>query len=174
MLSAMEAANFFVTIFKDTDDGITNLKLQKLLYYAQGTSYQRFGTPLFDDEIEAWENGPVVNVVYQKYKRFSNQPIRESEEISVAANIEQLLIDVAREYGKYATWTLVDMTHKDGTPWKDYYIEGESHVIIPKKAINKYFREKEEKVNSFDWDMYIDNSTIVDLTAGNSVSVKEW
>ncbi len=174
MLSAIDTASFLITLFKDTEDGITNLKLQKLLYYAQGLSFQRFGCPLFDDEIEAWENGPVVNNVYQKYKSYSRRPIRKAEIVDVSVDMERLLIDVAREYGKYATWKLVDMTHKEGTPWADYYVEGEKHVIIPKNAIKKYFTEKENKVESFDWDAFIANSEVVDLTAGNCISEEEW
>ena len=111
------------------------MKLQKLLYFAQGISFQRFDAALFPDEIEAWDFGPVVNNVYQKYKSYDREPIRDSEDIPVSADEESLLLDVAREYGKYTTWTLVDMTHKKGSPWAECYIEGQNHTVIPQSTI---------------------------------------
>ena len=46
---------------------LTNLKLQKLLYYQQGYHLAVFGTPLFDEQVEAWMYGPVVPCVYDEF-----------------------------------------------------------------------------------------------------------
>ena len=43
---------------------VTNLKLQKTLYYVQGYYLARFGKPLFADEIVNWAYGPVVPEAY--------------------------------------------------------------------------------------------------------------
>ena len=51
-------------------DGISNLKLQKLLYYAQGCTLALKNAPLFDDPIVAWQHGPVVESIYHKYKSY--------------------------------------------------------------------------------------------------------
>jgi uncharacterized phage-associated protein len=48
----------------DSEELISNMKLQKLLYYQQGFHLAYFGTPLFDEEIETWMYGPVVPAVY--------------------------------------------------------------------------------------------------------------
>ena len=65
MHTALDVAKWFLTynkIMMDSDGAeyISNLKLQKLLYYAQGTFLAVTGFPLFDDAIEAWTHGPVV------------------------------------------------------------------------------------------------------------------
>ena len=44
---------------------MSNLKLQKMLYYEQGFHLAAFDTPLFDENIEAWMFGPVVPEVYE-------------------------------------------------------------------------------------------------------------
>ena len=56
-------------------DTISNLKLQKMLYYMQGFHLAFFDTPLFDDEIYAWQYGPVVPSVYNEYKRYNAKAI---------------------------------------------------------------------------------------------------
>ena len=49
-------------------EGITNLKLQKVLYFVQAYYLAKLNRPLFPDNIEAWEYGPVIPSVYRKYK----------------------------------------------------------------------------------------------------------
>jgi len=49
-------------------DRITPLKLQKLLYYAQGYAPAALGRPLFDELIKAWEPGPVCISIYRRFK----------------------------------------------------------------------------------------------------------
>jgi len=58
-------------------DFISNLKLQKLLYYAQGIHLALYGKPLFNDPIEAWQYGPVVDSVYQTYKTNGSDAIKK-------------------------------------------------------------------------------------------------
>ena len=81
MPTVFDVANYFIVATKReresglSDDLITNLKLQKLVYYAQGFSLAMNGEPLFDALIEAWEHGPVCPILYKKYKTYANQPI---------------------------------------------------------------------------------------------------
>lgn len=49
---------------------LTNLKLQKLLYYQQGFHLANFGTPLFKEDIEAWMYGPVVPCIYDHFREY--------------------------------------------------------------------------------------------------------
>ena len=76
MLSAQDVAKYFLTLVsEDEGDFLTNLKLQKLLYYAQGFSVAMLGSPLFSDKIEAWTYGPAVPNVYRTYKQYQNGPL---------------------------------------------------------------------------------------------------
>ena len=62
MVHAIDVARFFINIANTipTYDLMTNLRVNKLLYFAQGECLRRLGYPLFDDDIEAWTYGPVV------------------------------------------------------------------------------------------------------------------
>ncbi len=59
----------------EVGDNVSNLKLQKLLYYSQGFHLALFNRPLFEEDILAWEHGPVVREVYRRYSRFGSGAI---------------------------------------------------------------------------------------------------
>ena len=105
MLKAADVACFFIDIANRSEEGsMTNLQLNKLLYYAQGCSIQRTGMPLFPEVIEAWKHGPVVSDVYHTYKVCGKNPIESTgsadQTAEMSAETRDLLIDVYREYGK--------------------------------------------------------------------------
>ena len=68
----------------ENGDFMSNMKLQKMLYYQQGFHLAYYGTPLFDEEIEAWMYGPVVPCVYEHFKNYGRQGIDPGEEIGRA------------------------------------------------------------------------------------------
>lgn len=147
MRKAMDVANFLLELFKFDEERLTNLKLNKLLYYAQGCSYQRYGKPIFSDEIEAWQYGPVIPDVYKKFQPCGKNPIQDFDAVYDMTDDEKdLLIDVAREYGRFSGSGLVTMTHKKGTPWEITYKPQEKNIIIPKELIAKYFRGEESNL----------------------------
>lgn len=78
--TALHVAQYFISQSKISSPyAVTNLKLQKLLYYAQGFHLAVYGEPLFEEEIQAWAHGPVIPSVYNRLKRygyFSLDPTR--------------------------------------------------------------------------------------------------
>lgn len=119
---------------------ISNLKLQKLLYYAQGCFLAVTGLPLFEDDIVAWVHGPVVESVYHEYKANGSNgiPFDEDFDYTVFAQDEtSLLEEVYDVFGQYSAWKLRNMTHEE-TPWKATQL---GHVIS-RDLIKEYF-EKE-------------------------------
>ena len=121
------------------DELISNLKLQKLLYYAQGCVLAITGNPLFDDEIQAWEYGPVIPTIYQKYREIGKNGIEFNEQFDNSAidpSIAGVLEEVYHEFGQYSAWRLVAMTHEE-TPW----LETPKKAVISKESIQKYFLE---------------------------------
>ena len=64
MITARTAALYLLSKQDSEEPDISNLKLLKLLYYAQGTFLALYGRPLFNESIEAWLHGPVVPDVY--------------------------------------------------------------------------------------------------------------
>ena len=106
--------------FMDSDtEYITNLKLQKLLYYAQGMHLGYYDQKLFDDPVLAWNYGPVVKAVYEQYKcnnsegiRFFTPPVE-----NFTTEEEDTLQFTNDAFGQFSAWKLVDMTHEE-EPWK--------------------------------------------------------
>ncbi len=126
--------------FEEFNDGISNLKLQKLLFYIQKTSLSYNDEPFFDDAMEAWQYGPVVQTVYHHYKEYGSYNInvvelrdtlKEKESIEFE---KSLIIDfVWDKYNKYTAGALVDMTHADKA-WKENYIP-RLNIEIPIKSL---------------------------------------
>lgn len=116
---------------------ITPLKLQKLLYYIQGLSLCIFGKPAFTNKIYAWDYGPVVDEIYQKYKTKGKRPISTPKSINKICEGLSNIIDIVIEgYGKYNAFSLIDLTHQE-TPWKDTKKDKE----ITQDSIREYFNK---------------------------------
>ena len=99
-------------------DPITNLKLQKLLYYAQGWFLALHGRPLFDEPLRAWVRGPVVYEVWKNFKEFRWDPITMTmPKPSVSELARDHLEEVIEVYGDYSALTLERMTHNE-PPWR--------------------------------------------------------
>ena len=119
-------------------DSISNLKLQKLLYYAQGCYLAITDEPLFDENILAWKHGPVVYEVYQSYKKYGSNgiPDDELECVNVDAYTENILDQVYNVFGQYSAWGLRNMTHQE-RPW----IETDPNDVMKLNLIKEYFKE---------------------------------
>lgn len=137
--SAKEVAKFFLTLAEpDEGDAVTNLKLQKLCYYAQGFSLATLDRPMFGEAIEAWEHGPVVPDVYHEYKRFGSERIPEPKDVDLnvfSPEERELLVEVWNVYGQFSAWKLRNMTH-DEPPWKDT----ERGDVISHEKLRAFFR----------------------------------
>lgn len=141
---ALTIAKWFAAWAEGEDDELSNLKLQKLLYYAQGHHLARCGGPLFTDRIEAWSHGPVVPNVYRAFKKFGASPITlsRSDPFSwgdVDPGTTEFLSRVWNTYGGYSAGRLRNMTH-DEPPWRDNWRDdNEFGVIISDHDMQGYF-----------------------------------
>ena len=124
------------------DEYMTNLKLQKLLYYSQGCHLALENKPLFDCNIEAWKHGPVVQEVYEYYKHKGKCGIvdRENDLPNFETNEIALLNLIIKTFGKFSAWQLREMTHTE-SPWLDTYEEQVMNKVIPIEKIKKYFKD---------------------------------
>ena len=122
MITVFDVANYFLFLVDpDTEDCVTNLKLQKLCYYAQGLWLAKTRKRLFNDSLEAWAHGPVVGKLYHKYKKFGGTPLSVEQSFfdtypEIDNEIKNFLNDIYANYGQYSAWKLRDMTHQE-TPW---------------------------------------------------------
>lgn len=143
--TASQVAKWFLAHNRNAmnDEGaeyISNLKLQKLLYYAQGSFLAVTGDPLFNDDIVAWQHGPVVESIYHQYKSNGANGIifDEDFDFSVFSKEEnELLTEVYDTFGQYSAWKLRNMTHSE-SPW----LETPQNGIIPKEKIKEYFKQE--------------------------------
>jgi uncharacterized phage-associated protein len=118
-------------------EGITNLKLQKILYFAQAYFLAKLGKPLFSDPIEAWEYGPVVSSVYHSYKiKGSNPIISEIDQSSISVEDKEIIKKIWDTFGGYSASKLVDIAHAHN-PWKE--ANASSDKVISLKAIADYY-----------------------------------
>jgi uncharacterized phage-associated protein len=96
---------------------ISNLKLQKLLYYVQGWSLAIHEKPAFPEPIEAWVHGPVVPAIFHQYRHFRWNPISIPTEVLTLPKVEVSHIDaVLKVYGGLNAVQLEDLSHEE-TPW---------------------------------------------------------
>jgi uncharacterized phage-associated protein len=114
------------------------MKLQKILYYAQGAFLAVKEVPLFNDEIVAWEHGPVVLSVYDIYKEFGDMPIlTKYKKQSEFSEIDEKLLTVLYEkYNRYTASELRNMTHNE-SPWINAFPNG----TITQDAVKSFFSE---------------------------------
>lgn len=122
MIDCLNAARYF--IIRAYEDGMeaemTNMKVQKLLYYSQSLHLALYDEPLFDEEIQAWRYGPVCPPAYRFYSEFEAKqlPIPSKEFLlQVADDKKKLLEEIWEYFGSYHAYLLSDMTHLE-FPWK--------------------------------------------------------
>lgn len=122
------------------EDLMSNMKLQKMLYYQQGFHLAYFGTPLFDEEIEAWMHGPVVPSVYTFYEEHCRNGIMPDLNDDFMFNEQaeiNLFNQVLQVYGKYSACGLMNMTHNEA-PWQTTPT-GRGN-IISKSKLKEFFK----------------------------------
>jgi uncharacterized phage-associated protein len=122
MFSCLDIAQYFIA--KAYEDGrghsITNMKVQKLLYYTQSLHLALFDQALFPDEIQAWRYGPVCPRAYHFYSDFEAKqlPIPPKANLTeISTETIELLEEVWDYFGVHNAYTLSDMTHAE-FPWK--------------------------------------------------------
>lgn len=139
MNTCYDVANYFLAMQDDeAGDAITNMKLQKLVYYAQGFHLAILGRALFEEHIEAWVHGPVVRELYDKYKQYGSDRIPQPKNFNFkvfSKDSREVLDEVYKVLGQYSAWKLRSMTHNE-PPWKN---AKQPSGRISNKAMKKYF-----------------------------------
>lgn len=145
-----DVADFFLAFGNDKGEMITNLKLQKLVYYAQAWFLANFERPLFDEDFQAWVHGPVIPNLYDKYKGNGSSPIVESITLDAVKqkfpeDIFNFLNEVASVYMPHGAYELESMTHKEN-PWidarKGFEPDQACDVVIPKDSMQIYYGQR--------------------------------
>lgn len=147
---AQDIAKYVINYYHEKGIDITNLKLQKLLYYIQGECLadSSINGACFDDEIQAWKLGPVVPSVYFTYNIFMDNPIwlMPYDTIpKIDVKYRTVINRVLDKYQNYDPWKLVEQTHQE-EPWKNAYKNDTCYIVIPVEKIAAYFRRQRRDV----------------------------
>lgn len=145
MYNAVDVAKYVICYCKQHRHFVSNLKLQKILYFIQANFLVELQKPCFCEEIEAWDFGPVVPEVYKSYRMFgtANIPYLEKSEIfqSISEQDKKCMDEIIEKCSKYSTSELVAITQKQ-LPWMEAY-QKYYHNVISKDVIRNYFTDEE-------------------------------
>ncbi|SOD97113.1 Panacea domain-containing protein [Spirosoma fluviale] len=148
MFDAIYIANYFVNLGILKDAPVTHMKLQKMLYFANGLHLALTDNPLLKEEVEAWQYGPVVSSVYQRFKEWGSRPITSPQP---SGNIEPdkqtldvlgAVWDITKDIDpiKLANWT-----HLENSPWYTAFKKAgcttNCNAPIDNELTKKYFTE---------------------------------
>lgn len=118
---------------------ITNLKLQKLLYFVQAICLMVFGKKAFPEKILAWSYGPVINEVYQKYKQNHEREINSEMNVKkLSSGLNQIILEVVNSYGSMEAGRLIDFTHEED-PWLKTKLNEEIDINLIRNYFNKVY-----------------------------------
>lgn len=160
--TAAAVANEFLDLAAREGVPIDQMKLQKLVYYAQAWHLALKGGPLFDEDLEAWPWGPVVRNVYIQTKDFGRAPVTqkiaelqkvgadplnwrfETPEIA-DTDLKGFIRDVWDAHKRFSGVQLSNSAHARGEPWwiiKQRYGNLDQKPTIPVSLIDAVFKAK--------------------------------
>ena len=147
-ISPNDISDFILTECRERGEVLTNLKIQKLLYYAQAWYLADHDKSLFEEDFQAWIHGPVLPSQHRRFKSCEWRPILD--EISkpiLDKEIENHLIKIIDFFGEETAITLERMTHNEN-PWKDarkgIVQEASSNNTIKKESIKNFYKNLPE------------------------------
>ncbi|MCI1134799.1 DUF4065 domain-containing protein [Enterococcus gallinarum] len=154
MWNANEVANWFLVRHSSemqrdeaVDENLTQMKLHKLMYYAQGVFLALFSQRLFDEELLAWKHGSVVRSIYDRFQGqkeldtdINMDQMEDYENIALDDNSRMTLEAVYEQFASFSAGQLRNMTH-DETPWKEAWAKGEGTSPIDDNTIEEYFKD---------------------------------
>ena len=142
MYDALDVARHVINYERSQGRSVSNLRLQKLLYFVQAQFLVTTQRACFHDEMEAWDLGPVVPNVYHAYKAFGSASLPRS--LPAGSDIDfddsMLINRILDKCAHYSTTSLVSMTHRQ-KPWKDAY-ESRFDNTISLGAMRSFFGGK--------------------------------
>ncbi|HDZ4932911.1 DUF4065 domain-containing protein [Campylobacter jejuni] len=142
MVSALDLAKY---ILKKSNKELSNLELQKTLYFTELDYIKKFNKHLIKDEFEAWKYGPVSREVYCEYRNYGANSIDKPEQENLSSILDKDKLDVIdtaiNNCNQETYWDLVERSHKKGGAWEKSFKEDSKEIIkkelIKKEALNE-------------------------------------
>lgn len=142
-VTAHDVAKYIIADFHEAEDLITNMKVQKLLYYVQGWHLGLYKSPVFKEELQAWVHGPVQYEVYNQYREYRWNPIsHEVEKPDFEQSLVRHIDQVLATYGGETAYMLELMSHQED-PWMEarngLSADSPCNTVISNKTMNRFF-----------------------------------
>src|SRR5580698_3002223 len=147
MSKALEIAKLFIRLAAQEEEPefLTHLRVQKLLYYAQGWHLAMKGAPLFPEPLKAWKHGPVIREVYDHFRGHGFRAIPKSQGNStelIPAEAQDFVQSIWAGYRGFSALRLREMTHREA-PWmsarKGLKDDARSTAEITKASMREFF-----------------------------------
>lgn len=156
LYNVLDVCRYIVKYSDENNKWVSNLKLQKLLYFIQAMFLVNKDEPCFGEIIEAWEFGPVVPVAYYHFKRYGGLSIPEIEgtyciddgdevdklirfdDTVIKEDDKKMIRHIVKKLAPYSASFLVDVTHRQD-PWKNVYVPYMNNEIT-KESIREFFK----------------------------------
>ena len=141
----------YAFVKKGIDEGkfVTQMKLQKLVYFAQGYHLTKYNAPLIKESFQAGKYGPVVPEIYVDFKLYGSKLITDTASfIPSETDQKRYLLDNTAIDSIQYTWNVLkdysamalsNWTHQPQTPWSNVYNPAEKSTPISNNDIQKYF-----------------------------------
>jgi uncharacterized phage-associated protein len=143
----------YVFVKKGIDEGkfVTQMKLQKLVYFAQGYHLAKYHKSLIRENFQAWLYGPVIPEIYKDFKLYGSQLITDTAFYkpsdpekapylldAEAADTINYTWDVLKDF---SAMSLSNWTHQPNTPWANVYVPDRRSTPISNDDIKQYFNK---------------------------------
>lgn len=153
-------ANAFIERADAQGKKLTNMQLQKLVYFAHGWMLAAFGERLTEEDPQAWDNGPVYRDLWEHMRNLGKRPVSKKlspddtnpfislikdhkpaspYEANLSVEEQQILDAVWERYGNYGAFKMSDMTHQPGTPWDQVYYNHGRNAPITSELIEEHY-----------------------------------
>ena len=139
-MKALEVAKYIVNRGIDRNKPISNLQLQKILYFSNIDVIRECDKKLITDgQFEAWDYGPVLREVYNKFSHYgaTKLTIREEVEEKLDADVKKIVDKSVDIYIDKSPWELVRKSHQKNSAWYKSYKSGDKNIIS-----NEYIEEE--------------------------------
>lgn len=153
MTSAIAVAQAFLDLAAHEGLSLTNMKLQKLVFFAHGVHLAAYdGAPLIEDPIRAWDFGPVIPPLYEKLRRFGKGTVDPTiapteRTLDPEGTGFQAIRSVWEAYKNYDAWALSRITHQPGSPWSKVWSVCK-YNDIPNETIREYYQGRVTRKNA--------------------------
>ncbi len=136
--TALDIAKYIINHCVLDGCAISNLQLQKILYFVFGEYLRQTKLCLFDEKFLAWQYGPVVENVYEEYRWYGASKIYDTYDIKLPLDIARMIDPVIRQKRNEPIGALINESHRSMGAWERVY-DGYKSTIIPLKLIQEDF-----------------------------------